>query len=121
MATLQDVRDSVRVTNVPRKTFLAPEALDRTLHMCMAVAAEAAVTADRLDRLERRLTARGLLDAGELDAVGLTPEEHQERLRWHEAFMERILRVVMQDIEVLEDVGPVAAPRSILTPGGKTR
>lgn len=120
MANLQDVRDSLRAGTVPRKSFVEPEALDRTIHICMAVAAEAAVTADRLDRLERRLTARGLLDAGELDAVGVTPEEHQERLRWHEAFMERILRVVMQDIEVLEDAG-AAAPRSILTPGGKSR
>jgi hypothetical protein len=120
MATLQDVRNSVRAGTVPRKSFVEPAALDRTVHMCMAVAAEAAVTADRLDRLERRLAARGLLDPGELDAVGLTPEEHQERLRWHEAFMERILRVVMQDIEILED-GEAAAPRSILTPGGKAR
>lgn len=107
------VQDAVNETLVARKTLLDSHATDRLLHICMAVASETAVVADRLDRLERVLTARGQLQPGELDWTELSPEHAEERLRWHEAFAQRILRVVVQDLEALKGRDAGGEPRRI--------
>jgi hypothetical protein len=110
---LATVQNAVDESLVARKTLLDSHATDRLLHVCMGVASETAVLADRLDRLERVLTARGQLQPGELDWTELSPEHADERLRWHEAFAQRILRVVVQDIEALRGRDAGDDPRTL--------
>lgn len=110
---LDAARNSVNESLVARKTLLDDHVEDRLVHVCMAVAAETAVMADRLDRLERVLTARGQLLPGEVDRFELTPDQSDERLRWHEAFAERLLRVVVQDIEALRGRDAGGTPRPL--------
>jgi hypothetical protein len=110
---LQSARHSVNESVVSRKTLLKEYADDRMVHVCMAVAAETAVLADRLDRLEKVLTARGQVQPDELDWTELSAEHADQRLRWHEAFAERILRVITQDLEVLRGRDAGGEPRRL--------
>ena len=59
----------------PEQTFFKDPALDRALAMIMALAAELAVTKDRLRALEVLLENAGTLKAGALDAYRPTPAE----------------------------------------------
>ena len=59
----------------PEQTFFKDPALDRALAMIMALAAELAVTKDRLRALEVLLENAGTLSAGALDAYQPGPAE----------------------------------------------
>jgi hypothetical protein len=59
----------------PEQTFFEDPALDRALAMIMALAAELAVTKDRLRSLEVFLEKAGTISAGVLDAYSPEPAE----------------------------------------------
>ncbi len=59
----------------PEQTFFKDPALDRALAMIMALAAELAVTKDRLRALEVLLEKAGTISAGALDAYRPEPAE----------------------------------------------
>ena len=59
----------------PEQTFFKDPALDRAVAMIMALAAELAVTEDRLRSLEVLLEKSGAISAGALDAYSPEPAE----------------------------------------------
>jgi len=59
----------------PEQTFFKDPALDRALAMILAIAAELAVTKDRLRALEVLLENGGTISAGALDGYRPKPEE----------------------------------------------
>ncbi|MCC5870598.1 MAG: hypothetical protein JJU27_19025 [Gammaproteobacteria bacterium] len=105
MDKLEAVRRSIAEAAGPRPTFFSDPDVDRVLAITMAVSGEVAVMAERLDTLERVLEEKQLVNRDELTRY--TPDQQvvAERMRWHEAFVSRVLRVVEQELETLKKGG----------------
>ena len=69
----------------------------------MAVAGELAVARERLDTLERLLENKGVLDRGEIETFVPTEAQAGERQAWHAEYIARVMRIVHQELEALED------------------
>ncbi len=91
----------------PRPYFLPDPAVERVLDVTLALAAELAVTRQRLDTLERVLGAQGVLRADTIDRHEHGPEAEAERARWQQDYLARVLRPLLDD-----PVGPGAPPAS---------
>lgn len=79
---------------------LTPE-VERVLSITMAVAAELAVTRQRLDTVERLLAAGGTIDRNEIENFVPSEEDHAERGLWNQEYVVRILRIVQQETEAV--------------------
>ena len=81
--------------------FENPEC-DKLLAIAMALAGELAVVRERLDTVERLLAERGAVTAAQIE--GYRPDERaaDERERWREEYLERILRIVHHELESIE-------------------
>jgi hypothetical protein len=81
---------------------ITPE-VERVLAITMAVAAELAVTRQRLDTVERLLAAKGVLARDEIEDFVPSAEDHAERGLWNQEYVRRILRIVQQEIEAVSE------------------
>ena len=88
-----------------RPWFLQNREVERALAITMAVAQELAVARQRIDTLERLLAAKGIIEAGEIDAFRPDADALTERAMWNQEYIARILRIVQQENEaaLLED------------------
>jgi hypothetical protein len=84
-----------------RPYFLKDPDVERVLAVVMAVAQELAVTRERLDTVERLLEAKGITQT-DIEAFQPTPEQADDRGRWHQEYLARILRIYQQEIEALD-------------------
>ena len=96
---LEAVRKSIAEGAGQRPTYFSDPDVDRLMAIVMAMAGEVAVTAERLDTLERVLADKGLVSLGELADYEPDQAVVGERMAWHQAFVARILRVVEQELE----------------------
>ena len=96
---LDAVRKSIAEGAGERPSYFSDPDVDRVLGIVMAMAGEVAVTAERLDTLERMLDQKGLLALDELAAYRPDQAVLGERMAWHQAFVARLLRVVEQELE----------------------
>lgn len=100
---------TVDITKTPleaageKPAFFDDPAVDRVLAIAMAVAEEVAVTGERLDTLERVLEDKNILARDELAGYRPGPEVVAERLSTHKAFVERLLRIIDQELKALGD------------------
>jgi hypothetical protein len=102
-----------------RPYFLA-EDVERVLAITMAVAQELAVARQRIDTLERVLTAQGILQPGELEAFVPDPAAAVARAQWTQEYLARVLRIVQQHHEAAQASGDVASEdvaREVSGPG----
>jgi hypothetical protein len=76
---------------LPEQTFFEDPALDRALAMIMTLAAELAVTKDRLRAMEVLLERAGTLQAGALDAYKPDAEEARNLAADRDAFARQIV------------------------------
>ncbi|HVC31131.1 MAG TPA: hypothetical protein VND24_08080, partial [Steroidobacteraceae bacterium] len=86
-----------------RPYFLAPE-LERVLAIAMTLAQELAVARSRIDTLERVLERKGLVGRSEIEAFEPTSLDQTERSRESAEYVERILRVLGEDLERMRAV-----------------
>ncbi|MCS6967681.1 MAG: hypothetical protein RMJ44_00850 [Cytophagales bacterium] len=86
-----------------RPYFFEDPAVERVLNITMAVAGELAVLRERLDTIERLLEAKGILSRAEIEAYRPDAKSEEERQRWHAAYIARILRIVQQEMEAIQD------------------
>jgi hypothetical protein len=77
--------------SVPEQTFFDDPALDRAVAMIMALAAELAVTRDRLRSMEVLLETSGALQPGALDAYRPEPDEAKSLAADRDAFARQII------------------------------
>ena len=96
---LEAVRKSIAAGAGERPSYFSDPDVDRVLAIVMAMAGEVAVSAERLDTLERVLDQKGLLSLAELAAYQPDESVVGERMTWHQAFIARVLRVVEQELE----------------------
>ncbi len=91
-----------------RPYFLDPQ-VERVLAITMAVAQELAVSRQRVDTLERLLTAKGMLADGEIEGFAPGLVAATERAMWNQEYIARILRIVQQENEAAVSTGDVAS------------
>jgi hypothetical protein len=103
-ATL-DPADLQRLINAAstgkRPYFFDDQDVDRLLSIVWAMAAELAVTRERLDTLERVLEGRGAVSQADIDAYRPDPQAAAARGQWQVEYIARLLRVLQQEAEVL--------------------
>ena len=82
-----------------RPYFLEDADVERVLSIAMAIAGELAVLRQRLDTIEELLETRGSLTREEIDAFVPSPAHAEERGRWQQEYLARILRILQQEAE----------------------
>ena len=87
---------------------------DKLLTITMAVAAELSVLRERLDTIERLVSARGLLSLGEIEQYRPNEQVSAQREIWRAEYLERILRVVHHELESAEQDETPASYESAL-------
>jgi hypothetical protein len=101
-----DHADILRLANEAsrgrRPYFFENPDVDRLLSIVWAMAAELAVTRERLDTVERLLARRELLDLAAIDNFRPTSDEARERGQWHLEYIARLLRVLQQEVETMQ-------------------
>jgi len=85
-----------------RPHFFGDADVDRLLTIVWAMAAELAVTRERLDTVERLLAERELLDRAQIDAYRPDETAAAERGRWQIEYIARLLRVLQQEVDALQ-------------------
>jgi hypothetical protein len=85
-----------------RPWFHNDPAVERVLAITMALAGEVAVLRERLDTVERLLSTGTPFDRSAIETYTPDGPAEIERQRWHAEYVARILRVVQQEMEALE-------------------
>lgn len=85
-----------------RPYFFDDPMIERVLNITMTVAGELAVARERVDTLERLLESKGVLTRSEIDLFTPTPEQEMHRQGWHAEYIARVLRVVQQELEAIQ-------------------
>ena len=88
-----------------RPFFLSDPDVEKVLAVTMAVAQELAVLRERVDTIERVLEEKGTLTREDIECFGPSDAAMDERGRWHQEYLARILRIYQQEIEGLERPG----------------
>jgi hypothetical protein len=99
---INDILLSSNKAKGKRPYFLEDKSVERVLNITMAVASEVAVMHERLDTIERLLSSKNILQAYEIETFMPNPAEAEERQRWHASYVARILRIVQQELEALQ-------------------
>lgn len=87
-----------------RPYFFEDPAVERILNITMAIGMELAVVRERMDSLERILEEKGLLTREEIESyVPSNKKIADERQQWHSEYISRILRIVQQEMEELNN------------------
>ncbi|WEN14108.1 hypothetical protein PY254_12780 [Rhodanobacter sp. AS-Z3] len=86
-----------------RPYFFKDPDVERVLSIAMVIAMEHSVTRQRLDALERVMESKGLLSRAEIEQFHPDAEGEAERGRWMQNYIARVLRIVQQETEALEN------------------
>jgi hypothetical protein len=86
-----------------RPYFFDDPAVERVLSITMAVATEVAVLRERMDTIERLMEAGVPVTKAAIDAYKPDDAAARERQEWHAAYIARILRIVQQELEALQN------------------
>ena len=99
--------DVIKLANAKSKGkrpyFFDDPAVERVLSITMAVAGEVAVIRERMDTIERLMEAGQSVTKANIDAFVPSDDEAYERQKWHAEYIARILRIVQQELEALEN------------------
>ena len=86
-----------------RPYYFSNPDVDKLLSMVMALTGELAVARDRIDTLERVASARGLFSSDDIEAFELDEEAMQARAERHKTMLREVNRIIVSEIEDLED------------------
>jgi hypothetical protein len=98
--------DVIRLANAApsgkRPHFFADADVDRLLAIVWAMAAELAVTRERLDTLERLLAARDVVARADIEGYRPDAVAATERGQMQLEYVARLLRVLQQEVEAMQ-------------------
>jgi len=86
-----------------RPYFFDDPAVERVLSITMAVAGEVAVLRERMDTIERLMESGTGVSKAAIDAYKPDDNAARERQEGHAAYIARILRIVHQELQALEN------------------
>lgn len=92
-----------------RPYFFESREAERVMAITMAVAQELAVMRERLDTVERLLEAKGVVSKADIENYAPTKTEADERGAWTQEYLARILRIVQQEIEALDNPDEISS------------
>jgi len=110
---LDPVAEANRRAQGKRPWFLQDPATERVLSIAMALAGELSVARERIDTLERLLEQRGLLSRADIEGFSPHAAAQTERDAWGRAYIARILRIIDQDVQALNEANAGAPDPSI--------
>ena len=82
-----------------RPAFFDDPQIDTVMGIVMALAGEVSVLRERLDTIEHVAAAKGLFTQKDIEAYRPDDAVVTERERWRAEYLERVLRVVHQELE----------------------
>lgn len=85
-----------------KPVFFSDPHIDKLVGIVMALAGEVSVVRERLDTIERLVEQKGLCSRAEIDAYRPDPRAAEERARWRDEYLARILRVVHEELDAIE-------------------
>ncbi len=97
------IAEAGRKAKGKRPQFFEMEESERLMGILMAVVEELAVTRERLDTVERLLEASGGLNREAIDSFHPSAEQARERGLMHQEYIARVMRVLQQEREALEE------------------
>jgi hypothetical protein len=86
-----------------RPYFFDDPAVERVLAITMAVAQEVAVLRERLDTVERLLEKHTSIKRTDIENYEPDPTSATERAEWSRMYIARVLRIVQQELEALNN------------------
>jgi hypothetical protein len=86
-----------------RPYFFDDPAVERVLAITMAVAQEVAVLRERLDTVERLLEKHTSIKRTDIENYEPDPASATERAEWSRMYIARVLRIVQQELEELNN------------------
>ncbi len=89
----------IRKAKGKRPAFFSDPQIDTVMGVVMALAGEVSVLRERLDTVVRLAAAKGLFTQRDIEAYRPDEVVRAERERWRTEYLERILRVVHQELE----------------------
>ena len=92
-----------RIAKGKRPDYFADPATDKLLSMVMVLAQELAVTRDRLTTIEQLIEENGLFEIAKIDNYKLSDDQVEQRSERHTAFISKLLRTVLFELEALKD------------------
>ena len=93
----------VKIAKGKRPVYLENPQIDKLLAIVMALTAEVSVLHERLDTIERLLEVKGILSPAEIEAYQPDAKIIQEREQWRAEYIARVLRVVQEELETLNE------------------
>jgi len=103
MTTFDPIRLAAAKARGKRPFFLDDPQAEQTLSIAMAVAGELAVVRERMDTIERLLEEAAVIKRQAIEAYVPGEDAARERMRWQAEYASRILRIVQQQREALEE------------------
>lgn len=92
-----------------RPYFFESRETERVMAITMAVAQELAVMRERLDTVERLLEKKGVVTRDDIENFTPNKEEASARGAWTQEYLARILRIVQQEIEALDNPDEISS------------
>ena len=91
-----------------RPYYFSNPDVDKLLSMVMALTGELAVARDRIDTLERVAAAKGLFSSDDIEAFELDEAAMQTRAERNKRMLREVSRIIVGEIEDLEDANEEA-------------
>jgi hypothetical protein len=73
---------------------------DKLLAMVLALAGEVSVLRERLDTIERLASSKSLISLEEIETYKPDEQVLNEREQWRQVYLDRILRIIKEDLEL---------------------
>ena len=86
-----------------RPNNLGDPHVERVLSIALAIATEVSAQHQKIDTIVRVAAAKGLFDAREIEDYSAPPEVEAEWAAWRKAYLERLLRIMWEDLPERRD------------------
>ena len=85
-----------------RPAFFDDPQIDKVMGIVTALAGEVSVLRERIDTIERLAAGKGLFTTEDVDAYRPDDSVANQREQWRSEYIERVLRVVHQELEGMD-------------------
>ena len=103
--TVNEQLELQRKAKGKRPYYFSNPDVDKLLSMIMALTGELAVARDRIDTLERVASNKGLFSSDDIENFELDAEALQARADRHKQLLREVNRIIVGELEDLEDMG----------------
>jgi len=103
--TVNEQLELQRKAKGKRPYYFSNPDVDKLLSMIMALTGELAVARDRIDTLERVASSKGLFSSDDIENFELDAEALQARADRHKQLLREVNRIIVGELEDLEEMG----------------